>query len=245
MSKTVDEDDVSAKGFIYYPDHLVRMPNVVVKPFTNPLKTFTSLVGTGQQVLTEPLFQGLLGELWKGSRRMGNQEEMLREMRVNPAADRSIGDFFADLLGGRQVVDRFLSAMIHGITGGDVWQISMRDGPFADNLIPPRTSDMPVSTRIVRRSDLELLRELGRDKATFNLAKRHVNSTGLWFRDGFTTLPNAMAKALRANPHVTFKLGDRVRKLRYNDQLDKVAVSVWMCSMVWGWLYDFPNSFRT
>lgn len=134
-----------------------------------------------------------------------------------------MGEFFARRFGGRGLVDKVLSAVVHGITGGDVWKLSMGSGPFANALGVPASS--PFGCAWVRQADYELMRTLTEDKATFDLANHYKNADALWFRDGFNTLTNALAASLRNNPNVTIQTGEPVESIRYLDSSDRVAVS--------------------
>ncbi|KAL1841114.1 hypothetical protein VTJ49DRAFT_7392 [Mycothermus thermophilus] len=216
MSKGKGEERLS--GFIYYPDHLVGPIPAPFHPFKAPLKTLQSIY----RFFTEPLYDELIPSVLHSMRT--NMIDVKEDL-VLRRADMSVGEYMTKLFGRRALVDKMFSAIVHGITGGDLWETSMACGPFADRLVPSRNPKMPVTSRLVCEVDYNMMRELARDKATFELALRHLGSTAMWFRDGFATLPNAMADALKKNPKVTVKTGEPVTSLTYNDQLDKVAVT--------------------
>lgn len=91
--------------FIYYPDRLVRMPH--------PSEGMAEILW---KIFTEPAFESaawsIATEYWKDTRDPGLQDE-------------SIGAFFSRRF-SKRMVDRLLSALIHGIYAGDVWQLSAR-----------------------------------------------------------------------------------------------------------------------
>ncbi|KAL2271128.1 hypothetical protein VTJ83DRAFT_499 [Remersonia thermophila] len=206
------------RGYIYYPDHLVGPIPAQFRPFKDPLGTLRIVYS----LFTEPVYDGLVPALLHAARtNMAQIQQDLASRRT----DMSVGEYMSHMLGSRAQVDKMFSAIIHGITGGDIWQTSMASGPFADRLRPARTRDMPVTARMVCEADYNMMRELARDEATFELASRHLGSSALWFRDGFSTLPNAMVDALKKNPKVTIKTGEPVTSLAYHDQLDKIAVT--------------------
>lgn len=138
--------------------------------------------------------------------------------------DMSIGEYFAYRLGGLDLVDKAMSAMIHGITGGDIWKLSMVNGPFADTLL--WRSDLPVTDVLTRPADYEMMRQVAADRKTYSLAKRYLHANSIWFRKGFSTLPNALADALRNNPNVTIKTGEPVNSIRYHDGSDRIFVRI-------------------
>ncbi|CAK4025957.1 Protoporphyrinogen oxidase [Lecanosticta acicola] len=91
--------------FVYYPDHLVRMPH-----------PSQGIFNIAWALASEPVFESAvwsaLTEPWKNPRDPGVQDE-------------SIGEFFSRRL-DKRIVDRLISAVIHGIYAGDVWQLSAR-----------------------------------------------------------------------------------------------------------------------
>jgi oxygen-dependent protoporphyrinogen oxidase len=209
----------SFAGFIYYPDRLVGIPTAKFS-LRDPVGSFRSFDRL-MSMLVEPVFRGLMSALLSILRTRNNQYE--KDM-FHKGTDMSMGDYFAYRVGGRGLVDRVMSAMTHGITGGDIYKLSMASGTFADQLVP--TDDQPITHVPVRAADYGMMRQMIKDKDVFDLAAQHIKSSALWFRDGFGTLPRAMADALRQNPNVTFRLGDRVENVRYHSETDKVDVSI-------------------
>lgn len=217
MSSRKDEESVA--GFIYYPDHLVGIPSVTISPFKDPLGALGSLAKLAA-TMAEPVFRDILPSILSIFRTRNSQ---LQKDLFMGRRDMSVGDYYAFRFGRPGLVDKVMSAMVHGITGGDVWRQSMASGFFADQLVP--VEDQPITHVPVRTVDLKMAVQLIQDKATFDLASQHLNSSALWFRDGFSTLPNALAEALEENPNVTIKTRDPAMDLRYNSEVDKVDVS--------------------
>ncbi|KAF1808997.1 Protoporphyrinogen oxidase [Eremomyces bilateralis CBS 781.70] len=92
----------STNRYIYYPDHLVRMP--------------MPQAGEGiSQVWNEPLFEGIGSALteWFVSTRPSNLQ------------DESVASFISRRL-DRRMADNMVSALLHGIYAGDVNQLSMK-----------------------------------------------------------------------------------------------------------------------
>jgi protoporphyrinogen/coproporphyrinogen III oxidase len=105
------EDSVAYRNrYIYYPNHLVRLP---VPP--------TSIWDLFKTLATEPLFKGIP---------VGAIRELLRP-KGQWKIDESIGSFFSRRF-GPELVNNILSAVCHGIYAGDVWKLSAKSlFPFA------------------------------------------------------------------------------------------------------------------
>ena len=100
------KNSVSAQNrFLYYPDHLVRMPG----PGSNALQTFLSLA-------TEPVFKGVLSGIFG---------ELFKPRRPDDLEDESVGSFLSRRF-GPSIADNLASAVLHGIYAGDVYQLSIR-----------------------------------------------------------------------------------------------------------------------
>ncbi|KAL2165239.1 hypothetical protein VTH06DRAFT_535 [Thermothelomyces fergusii] len=213
----VKEVEEAISGFIYYPDHLVPLPKVIIRP-SDPLGALRQLAGLAR-LLFEPVFRDLLPAIPNLFR---TRNDPLKDDLFHGRRDVSVGEYYARRLGGPAMVDKVLSAMIHGITGGDVWEMSMGSGFLADQLVP--IEDEPITNVRVRSADYETMLQLARDRAVFDLAARHLDSSAVWFRNGFATLTDALAAALRENPNVTVLTGTPVTRLEYVEDADKVAV---------------------
>lgn len=213
------KQDESVAGFIYYPDHLVGIPNVTISPFKDPLGALGSLAKLAS-TMAEPVFRDIVPSIFNIFRTKNSQYQ---KDLFTGRMDMSVGDYYAYRFGRPGLVDKVMSAMVHGITGGDVWKQSMASGFFADQLVP--VEDEPITNVPVRTADLKMMMQLVLNKATFDLASQHLKSSALWFRDGFSTLPNALVDALEKNPNITIKTRDPAIALSYNSEADKVNVS--------------------
>ena len=107
---TSDHAPASRNRYIYYPDHLVRMPGPI--PGAGPLLNFVQNVST---LFKEPIFKGILWSGWK---------EKDVPVRGN-IEDESVGSFVSRRFGPR-IADNLVSAMMHGIYAGDLYNLSMR-----------------------------------------------------------------------------------------------------------------------
>ncbi|KIX97591.1 uncharacterized protein Z520_06368 [Fonsecaea multimorphosa CBS 102226] len=95
--------------YIYYPDHLVRLP--ALSRQTSVLELLRAL----NSLLTEPLYEGILAcsrEPWVAP-------------RDEDVKDESVGDFISRRF-DKNVADNLLSAVFHGIFAGDIYKLSAR-----------------------------------------------------------------------------------------------------------------------
>lgn len=100
------KNSVAAQNrFIYYPDHLVRMPG----PGSNILKNVST-------VLREPLFDGFIRSVLS---------EVNKPRRPVDCVDESIGSFISRRF-GKDIADNVVSALFHGIYAGDIYNLSAR-----------------------------------------------------------------------------------------------------------------------
>jgi oxygen-dependent protoporphyrinogen oxidase len=133
----------------------------------------------------------------------------------------SVGEYFTHRL-GRGIVDKIMSAGIHGMTGGDIWKLSMAGSPWPDLLLPP--GNEPMTHVRVRQVDYEMMTDIVKDKPTFDLATDFLDANAIWFREGFCTLTDALGEALMENPNVTIKTGEPVTSVDYDNASDRVLV---------------------
>ncbi len=91
--------------FIYYPDHLVKMPG--------PGQSSWDIL---RNVWSEPVFKGVLS---------GLANEALKESRPANVRDESIGQFISRRV-NRPIANNLSSALYHGIYAGDIWKLSAK-----------------------------------------------------------------------------------------------------------------------
>ena len=91
--------------FIYYPDHLVRMPG-----------PGSSLLQNISNVLFEPIFKGTIS---------GALSEVTKPRRTGDLQDESVGSFLTRRFGSA-MTDNIVSAVFHGVYAGDIYKLSAR-----------------------------------------------------------------------------------------------------------------------
>lgn len=214
--------------YVYYPDHLVRVPGNLPKTLLGRLGWASSVL---YQVLTEPVFKGIFASVKSmllSTTKQSNEaikkraddaragEEGPSRFSISDIKDLSTGAYFKSVFGRPDLVNNLLSALVHGIWGGDVWKLSMLEGTFAQALLQQQHPGNPLMP--VRDHDIFSFRDIAiRNDAVFDLAAHfgpHIGYIG--FRNGFSTITDALADALRKHPNVTIKTGTSITSIRYD-----------------------------
>lgn len=91
--------------FIYFPNHLVRMPG-----------PGTSLWNNLSTIWSEPIFSGAIS---------GFLSEINKPRRSPDVQDESVGSFISRRFGSA-IADNVVSAIFHGIYAGDIYKLSAR-----------------------------------------------------------------------------------------------------------------------
>ena len=100
------KNSVAAQNrFIYYPDHLVRIPG-----------PGSSLLQNISNVLFEPIFKGTIS---------GALSEVTKPRRPGDLQDESVGSFLTRRFGSA-ITDNVVSAVFHGVYAGDIYKLSAR-----------------------------------------------------------------------------------------------------------------------
>ena len=138
--------------------------------------------------------------------------------------EESLGAYYTRLLGDDAPVDRILSAMIHGIWGGDIWKLTSRRDPFGGALTRFRLQPPFEEWVHLDRGSVDAARSLqraGHDR----LGYKWAGYSHLWFKDGFHTLTRALAEALEKCDNVTIKTEAPVASVQLNDANNAILVS--------------------
>lgn len=203
-------------AFVYYPDHIVEMPS----PAAGLLKTLYSLI-------REPVFRGLLPAAWNTYRYKATQtrailpargkDGMLYGVQANGFRNDnlSLGEYYARASRNPDLVNNLLSAMIHGIWGGDVWMLSNARDPANNTLERPWTNAEGAAWTILSNEETDpalMVREgLGDDQRLAGLSQRYSHVS---FKRGMSTLTDAMVAELENNPNVTLHKGTPIESIR-------------------------------
>jgi protoporphyrinogen/coproporphyrinogen III oxidase len=207
--------------YVYYPDHLVRMPH----PSYGLAENLWSL-------LTEPVFSGTLS---------GALLEPFRDARDKSLKDESVGAFLTRRI-GRNTVDRIVSAVLHGIYAGDVWQLSAKSlfsgawrdegiegSVFAGMMKRARSVPALLSGRggeiEVPKRDADFMMEM-KDYKWDNLLKATLNgSTVFTFKEGLQTLVDALVRSLVEQGNVEFRTSTPVQSITLTEDSSNIRVT--------------------
>ncbi|KAG0650677.1 Protoporphyrinogen oxidase [Hyphodiscus hymeniophilus] len=212
-------DSVAAQNrFVYYPDHLVKMPG--------PGQDIFAMMWT---VFTEPVFKGWATALLEIRR----PPRLTWAQYNNPDVDdESVGSFLERRTGGTDIGNNVISAVLHGIYAGDINQLSARSlmpGIWYDEA-QSGSGTKAMYNRTVQQSitapynDVMLQQEL--QKKISQPMKTSMASASVYtFKTGIGALSNALEKSLRANPNVEFKMGHAVIKLENDTKANNIAVT--------------------
>ncbi|KAI2782322.1 Protoporphyrinogen oxidase [Daldinia loculata] len=203
--------------YIYYPDHLVKLP-------TNHL-TPENIIHTIQSYLTEPLWDGALKSFFNGILFRENLPDSLPDSLVD--RDESVGEFFCGLFKDDRLVDNIISGMMHGIYGGDVYKLSVMqtifDSFWRSVKRPAGEPDMPL----VEAKEPILLHSLmnspNRSKIRDLANKAGITTMG--FEDGLLTLSDSLTKDLKNQKNVTIKAYTQVTSLEHKNGQVSVAAT--------------------
>lgn len=205
--------NLSEDRYLYYPDHLVRLPGSGF--------SLNNILDTARSFLTEPLWDGAVkAGIAMFLPTLRNDKEDIRnieEFEEALAMDESVGEYFERVLDDDRVVKNILSGMMHGIYGGDVYKLSVKhtllDGFWRDRLLPRRrgvfwmeTKDLDLVYDLMRGPNSDAIKELGWKALDFSI---------MAFEDGLLGLLNGLAKDLKQQKNVTIKTGSPVDSLAY------------------------------
>jgi oxygen-dependent protoporphyrinogen oxidase len=197
--------------YIYYPDHLVRLPHPLVD----------SVVGIVTSLLTEPIFKGFLPGL------LG---EAFREQRPDDLEDESVASFFSRRL-HPAVAQNIVSAVLHGIYAGDVNQLSIRAifpllwhlEKEGGSVIGGLASRSPNKMLPVSRRDMDLVVELG-SKLDPGLKAALAKASIFSFRNGIQQLADTLAESIQNNKRITMSLSTAVSHVALEDGSKQIKV---------------------
>jgi oxygen-dependent protoporphyrinogen oxidase len=192
-----------------------------------PGQDFSSIVWS---VFTEPIFQGIV---------KGVLFEMTREGRPADLEDESVASFLERRLGSPHIGNNIVSAVMHGIYAGDIYQLSARsllpkmwdqEGQHG-SLSAALSFGLKKSAIFIAKKDAELLNEMSR-KIDVTISDRIKTASVFTFKKGIAALSGALETSLRANPNVQFKTSDKVTSVEYNGESDgiKVCAPLSLCS---------------
>ena len=199
---TLKDSPAARNRYIYYPDHLVRLPGPG-GGFIGNLRTF----------FNEPIFNGV---------RVGLLSEVNKPKRSSEVQDESVGDFISRRF-GRELADNVVSAVFHGIYAGDIYKLSARSIiPTLWHTEAKHTSlmrglleqsfggELPFSNADVE-TEMDSVRPLTRGKEM----RKGMGSISLYtLQDGLGELVSRLAREIGKAPNVTVSSDTGVQAIR-------------------------------
>jgi len=196
-----DVGEAASARYIYYPDRLVRLPG---PPFTLP-----NIVESIRSILTEPLWDGALKACFNFARPHKGKTASTRGLsREHINEDESVGHFLERILGDDRPVYNIVSAMMHGIYGGNVDKLSAKHTLFARLWYNEVAGPRPGFTWAAYK-ELSLLADImdgPNRRAVVEMAARSVDRNMLSFDDGMLTLISALESDLKQFNNVKIKM---------------------------------------
>ncbi|KAL8644465.1 MAG: hypothetical protein Q9226_007750, partial [Calogaya cf. arnoldii] len=200
---TSKESVAAQNRFIYFPDHLVRLPG-----------PGSSIFNVVYSLFTEPIFKGMVS---------AGLTELFKPVRGN-IDDESIGSFFSRRF-NHSLADNAVSAGIHGIYAGDIYQLSVRSiMPFlwaAEKTTKSITAGFTGGWSLHWPQDTALEAEWAKAPPASKTMVAIRNSSVFTFRKGIGQLADRLETRLRESANVTTRLLTKVDQLRL-EQVDGV-----------------------
>ncbi|KAK9769738.1 hypothetical protein AB5N19_07714 [Seiridium cardinale] len=211
--------------YIYYPDHLVRLPKEEL--------SFQNIVNTIRSFLTEPLWTGCFtaGSGW--AQHFNRDLEVIEQRRLDAkdvrtafGKDESVAEFLGRVFGNNNspVIKNIVSAMLHGIYGGDVHKLSAKHTIFEkywqQSMFPLHSGQAWVPNK-EHYLHYDIMDGPNRH-AVVEMAEKARTKNLLAFSDGLVTLVDALAADLTSSRNVTVKTGTPASAVEL--QGDKVVV---------------------
>lgn len=187
--------------FVYYPDHLVRMPG--------PGQTTWNLI---KNLIDEPIFKGAVtGALLEG----------FRPTRPRELPDESVGSFVSRR-GSRSVADNLVSAVFHGIYAGDIWKLSAKSIlplPWAREAKHGNLASAAWAAMVQRQSwnfcdDVELQMRLQGGAWHPDLRKQIIDASVFTFKRGISQLTEALEERVTRKNNIKVMKSTQVTALR-------------------------------
>ncbi|KAL8721719.1 MAG: hypothetical protein Q9225_001669 [Loekoesia sp. 1 TL-2023] len=191
------KESVAARNrFIYFPNRLVRLPG--------PGASFTSSIIS---IFQEPLFKGLLSAILTEPFKPGLEGE----------GDESIGSFISRRF-KPALADNLVSAVIHGIYAGDIYQLSVRSiFPFlwyADQEVTSVGAAYAEGLSLRWPQDASLEAEWAKAAPVSDTIKAIRESSVFTFKRGIGQLAEQLESKLRKLPNVDIRLETTVDQLQ-------------------------------
>ncbi|RWA13779.1 hypothetical protein EKO27_g1312 [Xylaria grammica] len=209
---------VSDHRYLYYPDHLVKLPSATL--------SVENISGIVQSYLTEPIWSGLTKTLYNVCVSYNKTLDPSLAGIVNNEIpdDESVMQFLTRISKDDRIAKNVVSGMLHGIYGGDINKLSAKH-TILDRLWyrykKPLDGRLPLALVNMKEWLLlyDMLSGINRYKI-IELAESAVDWKLLAFEDGLISLVKGLEEDLKMRRNVTFKFNTPVTSLKHeNDQI--------------------------
>lgn len=162
--------------------------------------------------------------------------EVFRPGRDDDITDESMGSFLERRLGSRQVADNLVSAVMHGIYAGDIYQLSAKsimpfqwylEGQYGSILkgLYKVQQDSSGTVPITQR-EADFIKSFQDEPALERDFLQKLRGASVFsFRNGIQTLVNRLHDNLLAKENVEIKTATEVTKLEKDEETGKIKVS--------------------
>ncbi|KAH6690425.1 hypothetical protein F5X68DRAFT_202923 [Plectosphaerella plurivora] len=140
-----------------------------------------------------------------------------------PEADMSVGAFVRMMTGDSRLADQLVSAVMHGVWGGDIDRLSMVQ-------VMPKLwwnfwyKDARDAVHMPAH-EVRLIEEAMADEGVQDLVRQSAQGQLLMFAGGMEDLPRAIVQGLKANTDVEIRTASPVEQIAYDEAAAKVNVT--------------------
>ncbi|KAI0007486.1 hypothetical protein F4779DRAFT_629129 [Xylariaceae sp. FL0662B] len=215
--------------YIYYPDHLVKLPSDEI--------SLDNISGSIHSFLSDPIWDGTVKaglNFWSNYRALKpiappfDTSMSFSDIDKALEMDESVGMFMERICGDDRPVKNLLSGVMHGIYGGDVYKLSAKETIF-DSLYYQFMLPVHRGHTWVALKDLMLQGDITHGpngKKIIELAEKAIHWKLITFEDGLLSLVNELIKDLQKRNNVTIKTNEPVTSLAYEKgQVLKSAIT--------------------
>ncbi|EEH05827.1 protoporphyrinogen oxidase [Histoplasma capsulatum G186AR] len=203
---TETDSPAARNRYIYYPDHLVRLPG----PYPGA-GVLGNILMNVMQLFSEPL-------LWKLALEV--ILEPRRPVRDRSISDESIGDFMKRRF-GPNVADVVASAFFHGIYAGDLYKLSARsilriawdEFELSERGFATELMDQFNQQKIFMPYDIAMARRLVEKEKYKEIRRFATGNNVLTLRRGMGQLATALESSLRGASNVEIKTGADIKSI--------------------------------
>lgn len=175
------------------------------------------------RLITEPVFKGFVSALWS---------ENNIPKRPDTLEDESVGSFLSRRLGSSKIPDNIVSAVLHGIYAGDIYQLSIKslqpalwhsEGQHGSLLNGFMANRSQKGTTIQWR-DGALMQEMTSKPNSLARSSEMDFASVYSFKKGIGQLSDKLSSSLTENKNIKIKTNHSVQSVVYDPRVDKVKV---------------------